>query len=155
MNFTAAYEQIGINIFSFSNHNSIHIRDSQLHDTSMIKINDATRRRLRQVIEETGLNYREFACSLGVNPSVITEIMSGRTAHISRAMRTVIQLKYGINTRWLISGEDPQYIRPTVVACPKEYELICNYRKLSPELKNSLIVFAGAMYLQQQELETS
>lgn len=119
----------------------------------MIRIEEHTRDRLRSIIEDTGLNYKEFASSIGVNPSVITEVLSGRTTHLSKAFRTVIQLKYGINAKWLTTGEGKQYVQPTLVACPKEYELVCNYRKLSPELKTALTVIANAIYLQQKSVE--
>jgi phage repressor protein C with HTH and peptisase S24 domain len=60
-----------------------------------------------------GLNKAEFAKSLGLSPSYITELESGAKQNISTMLAELISIKYNIDKTWLLTGEGEQGIYET------------------------------------------
>jgi phage repressor protein C with HTH and peptisase S24 domain len=60
-----------------------------------------------------GLNKAEFAKSLAVSPSYITELESGAKQNISTMLAELISIKYNIDKTWLLTGEGERGIYET------------------------------------------
>lgn len=70
-----------------------------------------SREKLAERIKLTrgALNKANFAKSLGVSPSYITELESGSKENISDMFAELISLKYNINRTWLLTGEGSMF----------------------------------------------
>lgn len=65
--------------------------------------------RFNQAIESTGLNKSEFARRINASPSLVTDIVKGRTKPSDKTM-LLIELRFGISQRWLMTGVGPQRV---------------------------------------------
>lgn len=105
--------------------------------------------RLELLIQETGQTRKQFADSIGHSPSTITEIFSGRIKNLSGTLGKILELKYSINLEWLKTGKGKQYKSSLIINCPREHELFVKFRRLRGKYKDSLLILAETLYLQQ------
>jgi len=110
--------------------------------------------RLAEIIEDSGMNKKQFAGAIGITPSSLSEIFSGRIKKLSSSFLRVIELKRGVNPEWLRTGKGAQYIMSNQVACPYEYQLVLYYRKLSSERKKGLFALCKALIIKQDDDST-
>ena len=67
--------------------------------------------RIKSIIEAFGLNNRAFSLKLGVDPTVIHNIVAGRKSYPSFAVLEKIVLSFdNIDARWLLTGKGSMYI---------------------------------------------
>ncbi len=80
------------------------------------------RERLLQLIETLGLNQKEFCDSTGISQSRLSEVMSGRTLHLSAEALIEISRKHNVNINWLLAGEGEIFspVTPLSGKTPKE-----------------------------------
>jgi len=66
--------------------------------------------RIKMIIDDHQLNNRTFAIHLGLDPTVIHNIVTGRKSHPSFAVLEKIILSFdNINARWLLTGKGNMY----------------------------------------------
>jgi transcriptional regulator with XRE-family HTH domain len=101
--------------------------------------------RIKFLIEELNLNNRAFSIKLGVDPTVIHNIVSGRMSTPSYAVLEKILLTFdNINANWLITGKGQRYGQPTEQISILS-EASPQYEKSSKEirLENEIINLKG------------
>ena len=69
---------------------------------------EAVSKRLKELIEELGVNQTEFAAAIGTTQNTINAYFTNRR-QLTEGMAAKIGLKYGINPQWLLSGEGQKY----------------------------------------------
>ena len=116
-----------------------------------MKLDKCILSRLAEVIEDSGMNKKQFAGAIGVTPSFLSEIFSGRIKRLSTSFLRVIELKRGVNPEWLKTGKGEQYIMSNQVACPFEYELVLYYRKFCLEGKRAIFTLCNALLIYQED----
>ncbi len=67
--------------------------------------------RLNTIIIEQGLKQKEFASALKISESYISNILNGKRTALSASLAALIEEIYGYNAKWLLSGDEPKYIR--------------------------------------------
>lgn len=72
------------------------------------KDSEARALRLQEVITNCGMTQTAFASSLDMKPNEINAIIKGRR-NLTKAITTRIELKYGISSDWLLTGEGDKY----------------------------------------------
>ncbi|MBE7413376.1 MAG: helix-turn-helix transcriptional regulator [Leptospiraceae bacterium] len=60
--------------------------------------------RLKSVIEKSGLNQSEFAETLGITQSAISQYLSDKRS-FDKPLALAIQFKHKVNANWLLTGE--------------------------------------------------
>jgi hypothetical protein len=66
--------------------------------------------RIKILIEELNLNNRSFALKLGIDPTIIHNIVAGRKSHPSFTVLEKIILTFdNIEARWLLTGKGNKY----------------------------------------------
>ncbi len=67
--------------------------------------------RIKSIIDAFGLNNRSFSLKLGVDPTVIHNIVAGRRSYPSFAVLEKIILSFdNIDARWLLTGKGSMYV---------------------------------------------
>lgn len=72
------------------------------------KVSEARALRLQEIIMNYGLTQTAFANSLDMKPNEVNAILKGRR-NLTKAITTRIELKYGISSNWLLTGEGDKY----------------------------------------------
>ncbi|ABG57562.1 helix-turn-helix domain-containing protein [Cytophaga hutchinsonii] len=68
--------------------------------------------RIKFLIEELNLNSRAFSLKLGVDPTIIHNIISGRMSMPSYVVLEKIVLTFdNVNAKWLLTGKGEKYTR--------------------------------------------
>ncbi|MES0489462.1 MAG: helix-turn-helix transcriptional regulator [Leptospirales bacterium] len=116
-----------------------------------MKLDQCIISRLAEIIEDSGMNKQQFARAIGLTPSSLSEIFSGRIKNLSTSLLRVLELKRGVNPEWLRTGKGAQYIMSNQVVCPYEYELVLYHRKLGFECKKGLAALCQALLIKQEE----
>ena len=69
--------------------------------------------RLKILIKSMNLSQKDFAVSVGLTPSSLNDILSGRTKTLSKTLLIAIKYVYNINPAWLLTGEGEMFITPS------------------------------------------
>ncbi|MES0491961.1 MAG: helix-turn-helix transcriptional regulator [Leptospirales bacterium] len=117
-----------------------------------MQINDEVLIRLSQIIEDSGLNRRKFAESIGVSPPTISEIFNNKIHSLSGTITKILELKYGINPIWLETGSGSHYRDSIILTDQEEILFVLNTRKLSLGNKKLLTILCDVFYRQQLEM---
>ncbi|BDF70089.1 hypothetical protein CE91St41_26840 [Oscillospiraceae bacterium] len=64
--------------------------------------------RIQLILKENALKQNEFASILGVSPSYISSLISGRNKTVSPALAEVIEHRLGYATNWVLNGVEPK-----------------------------------------------
>jgi plasmid maintenance system antidote protein VapI len=83
---------------------------------------EAVSKRLKELIEELGVNQTEFAAAIGTTQNTINAYFTNRR-QLTEGMAAKIGLKYGINPHWLISGEGEKYASGEVGELQRQNQL--------------------------------
>ncbi len=65
--------------------------------------------RFKKILEKEGLQPRELASKLGVQPSAISHILNGRNNPGVAILQNVMTVFPNINPEWLLLGKEPMY----------------------------------------------
>ncbi|MBR4482356.1 MAG: helix-turn-helix transcriptional regulator [Paludibacteraceae bacterium] len=65
--------------------------------------------RFKKILEKEGLQPRELAAKLGVQPSAISHILNGRNNPGVAILQNVMTVFPNINPEWLLLGKEPMY----------------------------------------------
>jgi transcriptional regulator with XRE-family HTH domain len=90
--------------------------------------------RLSELRETLGLTKSKFAENLGLTHSAISRIESGKNALTDQNIN-LICLTFKANETWLRTGRGPMFNE----AVPCEDELLEIFRKLSPQMRQSIL----------------
>jgi transcriptional regulator with XRE-family HTH domain len=63
--------------------------------------------RIREIINESGLNQKKFAKSIGVSDSFISKVLRDETG-ISNARAQVLEGLYKFSKDWILNGTEPK-----------------------------------------------
>ncbi len=66
--------------------------------------------KLIQLFKVLKTNQKEFASKIGISPSRLTEVISGRTKALSAEAVASISREYGVNLNWLLTGEGDMFL---------------------------------------------
>lgn len=67
--------------------------------------------RLKLLIKALGMNQKEFAESIGVTNSNITEIIKGRSQGFGSSTLAIVSRIYNVNLHWLLIGEGEMFLQ--------------------------------------------
>ncbi|MES0490897.1 MAG: helix-turn-helix transcriptional regulator [Leptospirales bacterium] len=104
--------------------------------------------RLSKIIDETHLNYEDFAISLGLNLSKITNLLNGKTKTISGNFVKLIEILYGVNPVWLETGMGKKYSKNARPVTAKEILLMENFRLLSEYNQDLICLISETLHKQ-------
>lgn len=65
--------------------------------------------RFKKILEKEGLQPRELAAKLGVQPSAISHILNGRNNPGVAILQNIMSVFPNINPEWLMLGKEPMY----------------------------------------------
>jgi len=77
--------------------------------------------RIRQIIEQKGLNSSDFATQIGSSRSVITHILNGRNNPSWDILKKILEKYEDINTEWLLFGKGPMYKSERSIIRPEKH----------------------------------
>lgn len=116
-----------------------------------MNINEEVKERLMEVITDNSTNKSKFAKSLGLQPSLITDIFSGKAKTISGNILVILQLRYGINHVWLETGSGSKFISQVELLDNDEIELIYYLRTFNKDSKTLLKIIVDTLLKSQEE----
>ena len=67
--------------------------------------------RLKRVREILGFSQKKFGEALGLKWYQIRDLESGKVKKISISLAKMLEIHYGINPDWLLTGEGPTFVR--------------------------------------------
>jgi transcriptional regulator with XRE-family HTH domain len=70
--------------------------------------------RFKEIREELGLNQSELARSIGVTPSIISDIERGDKEPSKKIISSLI-IKYRVNSNWLLTEYGNKYIKDEIM----------------------------------------
>jgi transcriptional regulator with XRE-family HTH domain len=65
--------------------------------------------RMRVVINESGLNQKDFAKSINVTDSYISKLLRDESG-MANSMALLIEQLYGYSKEWILKGKDPKML---------------------------------------------
>ncbi|BFH15019.1 helix-turn-helix domain-containing protein [Paenibacillus melissococcoides] len=65
--------------------------------------------RIRKIINDQNLKQKDFAESIKVTESYVSNMLSGKRSVISEALASLIQEKFGYSMQWILTGEGEIY----------------------------------------------
>ena len=78
------------------------------------------------------LSQKDFAVSVGLTPSCLNDILSGRTKTLSKTLLIAIKYVYNINPAWLLTGEGEMFITPSDIKDGKvSYTVISDINEIA------------------------
>jgi len=75
----------------------------------VVRIDSGVISRLEVLIEESDVQKKEFADSIGLLPSSLSDILKGRIKSLSKKTLLALELCRGINIGWLATGKGERY----------------------------------------------
>jgi transcriptional regulator with XRE-family HTH domain len=91
--------------------------------------------RLQHVLGETGLSQKQFAGSINVSESYVSQVLRNGCG-MSKATALLIEKTYGFSQNWLLNGHGPARGEEAPVPGPLKERLIRDIDKMNlPELK--------------------
>lgn len=103
--------------------------------------------RMKTILKENCLKQKELAKEIGVTESYISAIVSGRNLKLSQALATLIEEKYGYNSTWVLTGDEPK-----LKAAGKNKTLsglhkkaILQIEQLSPSQVKAVLAFVNSL----------
>ena len=110
--------------------------------------------RLEKFLEENNLSRKQFALSIGAQPSGISEIFNGNISSLSGTTVRIIEVIYGINPKWLETGFGKKFKSTVTITDENECDMIIKTRKLNKENKILLKALIETLWItQSQEIE--
>ncbi len=88
---------------------------------------------LKKLISSLNLTQKDFASSLGLKASIISDVLHGRAKGFSNEILLLLLKKYNVSIDWLLTGEGEMFIdgEPRTDKLPDdEKELLTDYRQL-------------------------
>ena len=73
------------------------------------KRTDAFARRLAEIRRDYDISQEEFGARIGVRQSVVSKYERGYP--MPKVVRIALAATYGVNLRWLETGEPPKYVK--------------------------------------------
>ncbi len=67
------------------------------------------RHRLAVIIKENKLKQAEFAHLIGITPSYVSALLSGRNKKLSATLANLTEEKLGYRAEWVLSGAEPKF----------------------------------------------
>ena len=105
--------------------------------------------RLKFLITRLGLSQKEFAKSVGVSSSNISDIFSQRIKKISPTLIELLKYKYNINPHWLLEGNGEMFVEVR-----KNSNLLSsNFLKLYKEENRQHLIKESEFLLHKEKLE--
>lgn len=83
---------------------------------------EAVSKRLKELVEELGVNQTEFAAAIGTTQNTINAYFTNRR-QLTEGMAAKIGLKYGINPQWLLFGEGQKYASTEIGQLQRQNQL--------------------------------
>lgn len=65
--------------------------------------------RLLRILQEQKLKKVEFARAMGISANYVSLLTAGKKLRISDTLAKLIEITYGYQARWLLTGQPPVY----------------------------------------------
>jgi len=82
--------------------------------------------------EENGLNVKEFAASLDMEPTTVSSIESGKREP-SKEVLLNLAIKYAVSLNWIFTGEGEKRLVKALVTDQNKHPILENLEKLIDE----------------------
>jgi transcriptional regulator with XRE-family HTH domain len=108
--------------------------------------------RIREIIQESGLNQKEFAQSLNVSDSYISKLLRDESG-MSNTTAMLIEQLYGYPRNWIMQGEGQKKEADMEAKnlSPLQKKVLADVEQMgTPELK-AVIAFIESLKVYQQE----
>jgi len=97
--------------------------------------------RIKEIIQFTGLNQKEFAEKIGISGNAITELLKGRSKGLSEQSLYALVKNFNVNINWLLTGEGEMFVSDmSEKTCQEEH---AQYEKSINVNNNGLDVLDG------------
>ena len=116
-------------------------------------LTDDIRKRLKEVIEESGYSAREFSYKLGYQFNRVHEILRGRNRRLSAPFVRQLTSCFDVNPIWLETGMGSRYNGRQDPSSKEQAELLRNYEQLN--LPARKLLFETSRTLLQLQTEKS
>jgi transcriptional regulator with XRE-family HTH domain len=107
--------------------------------------------RARVIIQECGLNQKEFAKSINVTDSFISKLLRGESG-LSNSTAMLIEKLYGYSKDWILTGAEPKIsISNYPSLSPLQKKIIADVELMNYIELKTLSVFIEALKVYQKE----
>ena len=65
---------------------------------------------LKKLINLMGISQKDFAESIGISPSAISEVIKGRVQSFNNETMLKIKETYNVNLHWLLTGKGEMFV---------------------------------------------
>ncbi len=102
---------------------------------------DAINKRVVDFYEQTGKSKREFATGLGVSPSIMSHVSSGRNKVGLELIQKIITAYPTVSAQWLLSGKGTMYAEDNGHKIANIEQELTDLRVEMTDISNKLSVF--------------
>ena len=96
-------------------------------------------RRLKEVIEMSGLTTQEFCARLGDSSASLAEVLNGQSEELPGNVELDLWIHFQINPEWLETGAGPERTKQYPITDPNEHRLIMKFRNMTPKEQRRLL----------------
>lgn len=103
--------------------------------------------RLQIIINEQHLKQKDFAQTIKVTESYISNMLKGKRNNISESLAKLIEQTYGYSAQWILTGEGERYITQSnnPELSPTKKRLIAEIEKMSEAELDAVKVFIDSL----------
>lgn len=105
------------------------------------------------MVKISGLTSRRFAHQIGITPSGLSGITTGRSKTLSGLFLKIAELRFNISAEWLMEGKGPIHATPWHIKDSHEMDKVLKFRSLDAERKKSVLIMIDAFYKQLDQSE--
>jgi transcriptional regulator with XRE-family HTH domain len=109
--------------------------------------------RMREIIQESGLNQKEFAQSLNVTDSYISKLLRNESG-MSNTTAMLIEKLYGYSKRWIVQGEGEKKDAnmETKNLSPLQKKILIDIEQMNVAELRALSAFIESLRVYQKEV---
>lgn len=103
--------------------------------------------RLQLILNEQHIKQKDFAISIKVTESYVSNILNGKRSNLSETLALLIEQIYGYSSQWILTGKGERYATQSNIPelSPTKRRLIAEIEKMSEPEIDALIVFIDSL----------
>lgn len=103
--------------------------------------------RLQLVLDEQHLKQKEFASTIKVTESYVSNMLRGKRSNISESLAMLIEQTYGYSAQWILTGEGDRYSTQANIPelSPAKRRVIAEIEKMSEAELDAVRVFINSL----------
>lgn len=103
--------------------------------------------RLRLILDERHLKQKDFASTVKITESYVSNMLKGKRSNISETLAMLIEQTYGYSAQWILTGEGERYSTQANIPelSPAKKRIIAEIEKMSETELDAVKIFINSL----------